>query len=99
MRQWVGKRESEGQNTDQFPGDGHEKILDVCRGRLRALTCGAWVRARREHCGDDVALLGALRIVSRISLSLGDCHEKDSPNSGRGLPVDHWHSADSGLCV
>jgi hypothetical protein len=44
-------------NTDQFPGDGHEKILDVCRSRLCALTCSARVRVRPWHRSDDVALL------------------------------------------
>jgi hypothetical protein len=42
------ERKSEGHNTDQFPGDGHEK---------------------------------------------------DSRNSSPSLPIDHWDSTDSGLCV
>jgi len=56
------ERKSEGHNTDQFPGDGHDKVLDVCRALLRALTCSPRVRARPWHCGDDVTLLGGLRI-------------------------------------
>jgi hypothetical protein len=32
------ERKSEGHNTDQFPGDGHEKVLDVCRTGLCAFT-------------------------------------------------------------
>ena len=56
------ERKSEGHNTDQFPGDGYEKVLDVCRSGLCALTCSPRVRARPWHCSDDAALLGALRI-------------------------------------
>jgi hypothetical protein len=57
-------RKSEGHNTDQLPGDGHE-VLDVYRSRLFALACRPWLRARRWHCSDDAAVLGALRFVRR----------------------------------
>jgi len=51
--QWVGKRESEGQNHGlENPGDGHEREVD--RWRYRALACEL-VRARRGR-GDNPPL-------------------------------------------
>ena len=82
------ERKSEGHSTDQFPGDGHEKILD--RTGLCALTRRPWVRSRPWRRSDDVALLGP---------RLGDRHEKDSRNSGPGLSVEHWYGTDNVLCV
>jgi hypothetical protein len=84
------ERKSEGHNTDQFPGDGHEKILDVRRTGLCALNCRPWVRPRPWRRSDDVALLGP---------RLGDRREKDSRNSGPSLSADYWHGTDNVLCV
>ena len=88
--QWVGERESEGHNTGQFPGDGHEKV--VCRSRLCALTCGARVRIGPWHRSDDVALLGPTR-SSRIEFArriptyvrTNDLGERQVGGPGRGI--------------
>jgi hypothetical protein len=83
-------RKSEGRNTDHFPGDGHEKVLDVCCTGVCALTRRTGVFPRSWRSSDDVALLGPW---------LGDRHEKDSRNSGPGLPIDHWRGTNDIICV
>jgi hypothetical protein len=43
--------------------------------------------------------LGVVDGVALLGPWLGDRDEKDSRNSGPGLPVDHWRRTDDIICV